>query len=449
MVAIVSRKREAIHRAVCDMYTAVACEPGRRFHFPTGRAACRLVGYPPEILAAIPEAAVESFAGVGYPFAAGVIREGDRVLDVGSGSGTDALISARLVGPRGRVYGLDMTAQMRAKLRATAAAAGVANLEVLEGDAEAIPLPDASVDVVTSNGVLNLVPDKRRSIAEIHRVLKPGGRLQLADIALARPVAERFRQDPQLWAECVVGAVEEERYVILLRDAGFERVERIAELDYFAFSSSARTREVAGLFNAHSVALRARKPLAASVRAPVPVRRAALNLAREVAGVAAAMIAWLTCAGVPALLAAFAALGAGGLAQHAYMIPAFAAFLGLSVWLLWRSGRPRGEWRPSALALAGAVVAIAATWLSLARMGPAVVGHAAYLGIAAVVAASVWSFVIARRPGDCIDEMILESRERERRGGPMRRLALGALGMAAAAIGIYGLHWATIAFVPR
>jgi SAM-dependent methyltransferase len=446
MVAIVSQKREAIHRAVRDMYAAVACEPQQPFHFPTGRAACELLGYPPERLAGLPERALESFAGVGYPFAAGAIREGDRVLDVGSGSGTDALICARLVGARGRVYGLDMTEQMRAKLQATAAAAGIANLEVLEGDAEAIPLADASVDVVTSNGVLNLVPDKARAIAEIHRVLKPGGRLQIADIALARPVAERFRQDPQLWAECVVGAVEEERYLALLRGAGFDNVERLADLDYFSLSSSAKTREVARLFNAHSVTLRAQKPLAAAAQPALPARRAALNLTREVSGVAAAVVAWLTCAGIPALLAAFTAIGAGGLAQHAYMIPAFAAFLGLSVWLLWRSGRPRGEWRPFALALAGAVFAVVTTWLSLARMAPAAVGYAAYAGIAAVVAASVWSFVLARRPGNCLDEMIFEERARERRSRPGRRLALGTLSAAA---GLYGLYWATITFVPH
>jgi SAM-dependent methyltransferase len=237
MVAFVSLKREAIHRAVREMYSAVASEPRRRFHFPTGRAACERLGYPPQWLAALPERALESFAGVGFPFAAGAIREGDSVLDVGSGSGTDALICARLVGPGGRVYALDMTEPMRAKLRATAQAAGIGNIELLEGDAEAIPLADASVDVVTTNGVLNLVPDKARAIAEIHRVLRPGGRLQIADIALARPVAR--------------------------------------------------------LFNAHSVALRAHKPLVAAACA-VPARQAALALAREVAGVTAAVLAWLT-----------------------------------------------------------------------------------------------------------------------------------------------------------
>lgn len=449
MVAIVSQKREAIHRAVRDMYTAVACEPERQFHFPTGRAACELLGYPADCLADLPQQAVESFAGVGYPFAAGVIREGDRVLDVGSGSGTDALISARLVGPRGRVYGLDMTAPMRAKLQATAAAAGVANLEVLEGDAEAIPLADASVDVVTTNGVLNLVPDKARAIAEIHRVLKPGGRLQIADIALARPVAERFRQDPQLWAECVVGAVEEERYIAMLRNAGFENVERIADLDYFSLSSSAKTREVARLFNAHSVALRAQKPLAAGAQPFAPARRPALNLAREIAGMGAAVVAWLTCAGLPALVAGFGAIGAGGLTGHAYTFPAFVAFLGVSVWLLWRSGRPRGEMRPFGLALAGAGFATLATWLALVGIASPAVGLLSYVGVAAAVAASVWSFRLARRPGDCLEEMIFEARLRERRGTPALRFALDALGVTAVAASLYSLYWATNTFVPH
>ena len=443
MVAFVSNKREAIHRAVRDMYTAVASEPRREFHFPTGRAACERLGYPSDWLAALPERAVESFAGVGYPFAAGVIREGDRVLDVGSGSGTDALICARLVGPRGHVYALDMTGPMRAKLRATATAAGISNLEVLEGDAEAIPLADASVDVVTTNGVLNLVPDKACAIAEIHRVLAPGGRLQIADIALARPVAERFRQDPQMWAECVVGAVEEARYFAMLRDAGFEDVQRIADLDYFALSSNDKTREVARLFNAHSVALRARKAPTSGAPTAVPARRAALELAREVAGVGAAVLAWLACAGVPALVAAFGAIGAGGLARHAYLFPAFVAFLGASAWLLWRSGRARGEMRPFRLALLGTVFATVTTWLSLVGVAPPAIGVSSYLGVAAVVGASVWSFVLARRPGNCLDAMLVDARARERRGTLQQRFARGALAVAVVAFGLYGLYWAT------
>jgi SAM-dependent methyltransferase len=429
------------------MYAALASRPEQGFHFPTGRAACAALGYPLESVAALPDSAVESFAGVGYPFAATVIRPGDTVLDIGSGSGTDALSCARLVGPKGQVFALDMTAEMRAKLEAAVAAAGVGNVGLLEGDAEAIPLPDASVDVVTSNGVLNLVPDKARAIAVIQRVLKPGGRLQISDIALSRPVAERFRQDPELWAECVVGAVEEERYLGMLRAAGFEQVERIGHLDYFSLSGNGKTREVAGLFNAHSVSLRAVKPTAARVAEPVAAGRAALNLVRELAGVGAAVLAWLVCAGVPALVAAFGAVGAGTLAQHAYMFPAFAAFLGLSVWLIWRTGRPRGELRPFRLALSGAVFAVATFWLSLVELFP-FMGWWPYLGIAAVVAASVWSFVLARRPGDCLDEMVLEMQRQQRSGSAIRRMAIGTATAVLLVATLYALHLSVRGVVP-
>lgn len=447
MVAFVSHKREAIHRAVRDMYSAVATAPAQAFHFPTGRRACVVLGYPADRLASLPEAAVESFAGVGYPFAAEAIREGDCVLDIGSGSGTDALISARLAGPRGRVCALDMTAAMREKLRSAAAEASVTNLEILEGDAEAIPLPDQSVDVVTSNGVLNLVVDKARAIAEIHRVLRPGGRLQISDIALARPVAERFRQDPQMWAECVVGAVEEERYLAILREVGFENIETLGHFDYFGLSSNPKTREVAGLFNAHAMTLRAVKPGIARHTAGGSSRRAALNLVRECAGIAAAVVAWVVCAGAPALLAAFGAIGAAGLAQHAYMFPAFAAMLGVSVWLLWRSNWLRNDLRPFWLAFSSAVFATVTFWLSLVEIFP-FMGWWPHLGIAGMVAASLWSFLLARRPGNCVDEMIREAQWRERRGSLARRLATRILAGTIAAAALYGLYASVVAFAP-
>jgi arsenite methyltransferase len=259
MVAILSQQRERILEAVQAMYTEVAACPGKVFHFPTGRPACLLVGYPEVELDSIPATAVESFAGVGYPFAAEVMTTGDHVLDVGSGSGTDALIAARVVGARGKVYALDMTESMRAKLSANASQAGLANLSVLAGEAEQIPLPTASVDVVTSNGVLNLVPDKRRALAEIFRVLRPGGWLQLSDIVLSRPVSEKSRQDPRLWAECIVGAVKEEDYVEMLTALGFRDIATLRRLDYFSASSSAETRKVAASFGAESVVLRAEK----------------------------------------------------------------------------------------------------------------------------------------------------------------------------------------------
>lgn len=260
MVAILSNQREVIFDAVRRMYTDVALAPEREFHFPTGRRACEFVGYPAEDLGALPATALESFAGVGYPFRAEVIQVGDVVLDIGSGSGTDALIAARRVGPGGRVIGLDLTSAMRDKLRANAVVAGASNVEVFAGDAEAIPLPDASVDVVTSNGVLNLVPDKPRAIREIVRVLRRGGRLQMADIVVRSLPSAACRAHPELWAECIVGATTAESYVAEFEAMGLCDVRVLSRSDYFSGSSSAETRKVAGSFGAHTVVLRAEKP---------------------------------------------------------------------------------------------------------------------------------------------------------------------------------------------
>jgi arsenite methyltransferase len=259
MVAILSNQREVILDAVRAMYTAVATTPEKGFHFPTGRSACEFVGYPAEQLDTLPQTAVESFAGVGYPFAAEVIGTGDVVLDIGSGSGTDVLIASRLVGPSGRVYALDMTEAMRAKLRANVERSGARNVEVLDGNAEDIPLPNASVDVVTSNGVLNLVPDKPKAIVEIARVLRPGGRAQIADILVATLPSDACRSHPELWAECVVGATTESNFLDLFRAAGFTDVELLSHLDYFAASASAETRKVAASFGARTLVMRAVK----------------------------------------------------------------------------------------------------------------------------------------------------------------------------------------------
>lgn len=268
MVYINGAKRDLIFDAIRAMYTDVAQHPARGYHVPIGHAACTLVGYPAEQLARLPPAAVESFAGVGYPFAANVIRAGDTVLDIGSGSGTDVLMAAQAVGPSGQVIGLDLTAAMLAKLEANLAVAGVQNVRVLAGNAEQIPLPDASVDVVTSNGVLNLVPDKRAAFAEVHRVLKPGGRLQLADVALGRPLTGDCLNNPRLWAECILGATLEDEYVALLETAGFACVAMLGRFDYFSASSSAETRSIARSFNAGSIVVRASKPPVSPLPAP-------------------------------------------------------------------------------------------------------------------------------------------------------------------------------------
>jgi SAM-dependent methyltransferase len=441
MVAIVSNRKESIFKAVADMYTDVAAHPGKAFHFPTGRPACVLVGYPAAPLDRIPAAVVESFAGVGYPFAADVIRSGDVVLDVGSGSGTDAVISGTLAGPQGKVFALDMTPAMVDKLRRNVERFDCGNIEAICGNAESIPLPDASVDVVTSNGALNLVPDKARALSEIFRVLKPGGRLQIADIALARPVAERYRRDPQMWAECVVGAVEEERYVSMLRHVGFQHIERLSELDYFALSSNDTTRNVARLFNAHSIVLRAVKPLAGDAKRPAPLRRAAMDLGKGLAGLAVAVFAWLACAGAPAVLTALGAIGARSLATHAYMFPVYAAFIGFSVWLLWRAGRARGEMRPFWLAAPSGALAIGATWIALLGLAPDAVALWSYAGIAGVVGASLWSFLAASRPGSCLEEMIRDAHLRERRGSLARRRVNAAVAAGLVLVAMYGMYW--------
>lgn len=249
-----------VTKAVQALYTEVATRPDKAYHFPLGMEALRHVGYPEEDLAKLPATAKESFAGVGFPHAANAMKPGDTVLDIGSGSGTDALFASLKVGPTGKVYGLDITPAMIAKARANIAAAGAKNVEILEGDATKIPLPDASVDVVTSNGVLNLVPNKAAAFREIFRVLRPGGRLQLADIVVREDVGAVCGLNPQLWADCIGGAAVEPEYMEAIRTAGFADAAVIQRLDYFAKSSSESTRRLTRTFGAESVVLAAVKP---------------------------------------------------------------------------------------------------------------------------------------------------------------------------------------------
>lgn len=262
MVAITKLTREHIFEAVRLMYADVANNPEKEFHFPTGRETCLYLGYPAASLDAIPATAVESFAGVGYPFSAGGIHAGDTVLDIGSGAGTDTLIAANTVGNSGKVYGLDMTRAMQEKLAHNIDSMGINHVEVLSGNAEDIPLPDASVDVITSNGVINLVPDKPRAIAEMFRVLRPGGRIQITDIVIGsgEQALEEIRNNPRLWAECIVGAVTEAGYFDMFEQAGFERPQRLEQFDYFAKSGVQETREVAASFQAQGILLTTRKP---------------------------------------------------------------------------------------------------------------------------------------------------------------------------------------------
>ncbi len=249
-----------ITNAVQSLYSQVAEQPEKEYHFPLGMEALLHVGYPPAELEKLPEEARESYAGVGCPFLADVIRPGDAVLDVGSGSGTDILFAKLKVGDRGRVVGVDMTPAMIEKARRNIQRAGVKDVKVVEGNATSIPLPDASVDVATSNGVLNLVPDKEAAFAEIYRVLRGGGHLQLADIVVQTDVASVCGLNPQLWADCIGGAAVEKEYLESIRRAGFKDVKVIRRDDYFAKSRSENTRRVTRTFGAESVVISAVKP---------------------------------------------------------------------------------------------------------------------------------------------------------------------------------------------
>ena len=192
----VARLREEVRL----MYERVAEDPSGDFHFHRGPAyAARRLGYDADALARLPSEITASFAGVANPHLAAAIREGEVVLDIGSGAGTDLLLAARAVGSTGRAVGVDMTDGMIAKARAGAAAMGFAHVEVRKGDLHALPVADGEVDVVISNGVLNLAPDKIVAFREIVRVLKPGGRLQLGDILLDRELSEGTRSDIDLW----------------------------------------------------------------------------------------------------------------------------------------------------------------------------------------------------------------------------------------------------------
>jgi arsenite methyltransferase len=224
---------ESLRAAIRAEYAAVAAYPDQGFHFHTGARLAAILGYPEEWIAALPPRAVKSMAGTGNPFALGELQPGERVVDCGSGAGADSLMAARVVGPRGRVIGVDMTPEMVAKARRNAEIAGVHNVEFREGVLEALPVSDDWADVVISNGVLNLVPDKAVALAEFFRVLRPGGRIQLADIVLDRPVPDGSKSDVSLWTGCIAGGLLADELASLVERAGFRDVEVRRGADVF------------------------------------------------------------------------------------------------------------------------------------------------------------------------------------------------------------------------
>jgi len=191
----------ALREEVKNKYRAVASNPSGEYHFHTGRVAAKRLGYDSAVVDAMPDAAVESFAGVANPFSLRPLEQGESVVDAGSGAGFDSFIAAHQIGPRGRVVGVDMLPEMLEKSRKTAELMGLKNLEFREGILEEIPVEDGWADVVISNGVINLCADKKRVFSEIWRVLRPGGRLQFGDIASGQPIPESALRDIDLWTD--------------------------------------------------------------------------------------------------------------------------------------------------------------------------------------------------------------------------------------------------------
>ncbi len=190
---------DQLRQAIREEYTEVATHPNRGFHFHTGRRLAGMLDYEEAWLEGLSPLAIESFAGTGNPFSLGPLHGGERVVDVGCGAGMDSLIAARLVGADGQVVGVDMTAAMLQKARRAAAESGMENIEFREGFGEALPVADSWANAVISNGVLNLMPDKAAALREMARVLKPNGRLQIADILVEKPVPAGARRNIDLW----------------------------------------------------------------------------------------------------------------------------------------------------------------------------------------------------------------------------------------------------------
>jgi arsenite methyltransferase len=242
---------------VKDMYRHVAEEPHGKYHFELGRTLAEHLGYPTEVLDRIPAGAIESFAGVGYFFDLAELSEGERVIDLGSGSGMDVFFAANRVGPAGAVIGVDFTAEQLEKARGLAKEADYSQAEFREGRIERLPVDDGSFDCVISNGVINLAPDKAAVFAEAARVLKPGGRLAIADIISERQMKESTVCDADLWAACIGGAAQRDAYREAIEGAGL-RIEQIRENPYEFISD--RARDASAKYGVKSISLLAEKP---------------------------------------------------------------------------------------------------------------------------------------------------------------------------------------------
>ena len=230
--------RELLEVQVQDMYRQVAREEEAQLHFAVGRPIALRLGYPNELLDAIPIEALASFAGVGYHLDLAALTAGERVLDLGSGSGTDVFCAAPQVGERGSVVGVDFTDEQISKAKRLRDRSELVHVDFVEANIDALPFDAASFDVVISNGVINLSPTKHEVFAEAARVLRPGGRIAIADIVSGRPLKERTRRNVELWAACIAGAIPRHTYLSALETAGF-RVDEVRTNDYDFISERA------------------------------------------------------------------------------------------------------------------------------------------------------------------------------------------------------------------
>ena len=249
----------ALTRHIAEMYRDVANEAAGGLHFPTGRSLAEELGYPADLLDRLPAEAVNSFAGVGYHLGLARLLPGERVLDLGSGSGMDVFAAAAQVGPSGSVVGVDITPEQLAKAERLRHAAHVV---FRRARIEELPFADDSFDAVISNGVVNLSPDKRRVFAEASRVLRPGGRLALADIVTERQIAARTACQADLWAACIAGASQADHYLEDITAAGLE-LQVVQANPNYRFTSE-RARRTSAKYGAHSVSLLALAPVRAS-----------------------------------------------------------------------------------------------------------------------------------------------------------------------------------------
>ena len=199
-IGVAAVDREELRRRISEKYRDVAVNPEMGFHFHTGRPLAQMLGYPADVIDRLPQGTVDSFAGTGNPFLFSDLQPGEVVVDVGCGAGLDTLIAAQQVGPSGRVIAVDMTEEMRRKTEAGVQALGLRNVEVRERYAESLPVEDGVADVVISNGVVNLCPDKQGVFREVYRVLKPGGRFQIGDILVHKEVPQEAKDDIELWS---------------------------------------------------------------------------------------------------------------------------------------------------------------------------------------------------------------------------------------------------------